>query len=316
MNTVPRYEIHRPVLRDEVVRLLSGLPGRTVVDGTVGLGGHAEALLEATEGTRVVGIDRDEAALAHARQRLAPFEDRILLIHGDYRDIASHLDAAEIDRVDGLLLDVGVSSLQLDDPQRGFSFRSDGPLDMRMDRSCGRPASDWIAAAAETEIADALREYGEERYARRIARAIVRARGREPIATTTDLRRIVHGAVARRYFGQAIDPATRTFQAVRIAVNDELAGLRRGLQAGFDVLATGGILVVISFHSLEDRMVKGFLRERAASCVCPHDLPECVCDKRVEAEILTRKPIVPRPEEIAENPRARSAKLRAAKKVV
>ena len=182
--------------------------------------------------------------------------------------------------------------------------------------ACGRPASDWIAAAAETEIADALREYGEERYARRIARAIVKARRRESIETTTDLRRIVHGTVPGKYFAQPIDPATRTFQAVRIAVNDELASLRRGLQAGFGVLATGGILVVISFHSLEDRIVKGFLRERAASCVCPHDLPECVCDKRVEAEILTRKPIVPRAEEIAENPRARSAKLRAAKKVV
>lgn len=298
------------------MRLLSGLPGRTLVDGTVGLGGHAEALLEATEDTCVVGIDRDEAALACARQRLASFGDRVLLIHGDYRDIASHLDAAGVDCIDGLLLDIGMSSLQLDDPQRGFSFRSDGPLDMRMDRSCGRPASDWIAAAAEAEIADALREYGEERYARRIARAIVRARGREPIETTTDLRRIVHGAVPGKYFAQAIDPATRTFQAVRIAVNDELTSLRRGLEAGFRVLATGGILVVISFHSLEDRIVKGFLRERAASCVCPHDLPECVCDKRVEAEILTRKPIAPSAEEIAENPRARSAKLRAAKKVV
>ena len=316
MNPVPRYEIHRPVLRDEVVRLLSGLPGRTLVDGTVGLGGHAEALLEATEDTRVVGIDRDEAALAHTRRRLAPFADRILLIHGDYRDIASHLDVSGIDRVDGLLLDVGVSSLQLDDPQRGFSFRSDGPLDMRMDRSCGRSASNWIAAAAETEIADVLWKYGEERYARRIARAIVRTRGRRPIETTADLRRIVHGAVPSRYFGQAIDPATRTFQAIRIAINDELTALRRGLEAGFGVLETGGILVVISFHSLEDRIVKSFLREKEASCVCPHDLPECVCDKQVEVELLTRKPIVPGVEEVEENPRARSAKLRAAKKVV
>jgi 16S rRNA (cytosine1402-N4)-methyltransferase len=316
LNGVSQFEIHRPVLRDEVLRLLSALSGGTIVDGTVGLGGHAEALLEAAEDIRLVGIDRDEAALAHARQRLAPFEDRICLIHGDYRDIGSHLEVAGIDSVDGLLLDIGVSSLQLDDPQRGFSLRSNGPLDMRMDRSCGRPASDWIAAAGETEIADALREYGEERYSRRIARAIVRARGREPIETATALRRIVHGAVPGKYFAQAIDPATRTFQAVRIAVNDELAGLRRGLEAGFDALAPGGILVVLSFHSLEDRIVKNFLRERAAACVCPHDFPECVCDKRVEAEILTRKPIVPGTDEIAENPRARSAKLRAAKKVV
>lgn len=316
MNEVPQFEIHRPVLRDEVVRLLSTLPGRTIVDGTVGLGGHAEGLLEATEDIRVVGIDRDEAALAHARRRLASFGDRIHLIHGDYRDIASHLEVAGINHVDGLLLDIGVSSLQLDDPQRGFSFRSDGPLDMRMDRSCGRPASDWIAVADEREIADVLREYGEERYARRIARAIHQARRREPIETTSDLRRIVHGAVPGKYFAQSIDPATRTFQAVRIAVNDELESLRRGLDAGFGVLATGGILVVISFHSLEDRIVKNFLREREASCVCPHGFPECVCDKRVEAEILTRKPIVPCAKEIAKNPRARSAKLRAAKKVV
>jgi len=308
-------EIHRPVLREEVVRLLSDVPGPILVDGTVGLGGHAEALLEADDAARLVGIDRDEAALALAAERLARFGERVHLVHGDSRDLASHLRSAGIERADGILLDLGVSSLQLDDPERGFSFRTDGPLDMRMDRSVGRPASAWLASAAQDEIVEVLRRYGEERYAGRIARRIVEEREKSPVETTGGLRRIVHGAVPQSYFDGKIDPATRTFQAIRIAVNDELEGVRLGLEAAFDALSIGGILVVISFHSLEDRLVKAFFREKAAACVCPPGLPECLCGKQVEAEILTRKPIVPGPEEVAGNPRARSAKLRAAKKI-
>ena len=310
----PASEIHRPVLRDQVVRILVDVPGPTIVDGTVGLGGHAEALLASNERTRLVGVDRDEEALALAARRLARFGDRVQLVHGDYRDLPRHLKAAGAERADGLLLDLGVSSLQLDDPERGFSFRVDGPLDMRMDPSAGRPASAWVASASEDEIVDALRRYGEERYARRIARRLVDERAERPIETTRDLRRVVHRAVPDAYFGSKIDPATRTFQAIRIVVNEELRALEGGLDAGFDALAVGGILVVISFHSLEDRIVKHFLLERAADCVCPPGLPECLCGKRVEAEVLTRKPIVPDAAEVASNPRARSAKLRAAVK--
>jgi len=309
-------EIHRPVLCREVVRLLSKAPAGTIVDGTVGLGGHAKALLEASGDVQLLGIDRDEAALTLAEERLGGFGERVRLVHGDYVDIVAHLAAFGAKRIEGLLLDVGISSLQLDDPQRGFSFRKDGPLDMRMDRSAGRPASTWIAEATEKELAEVLRQDGEERFARRIARAIVRARERAPIERTSVLREIVHRAVPRSYFAQSIDPATRTFQAIRIAINRELESLRAGLDSGFSLLSTGGILVVISFHSLEDRIVKLFFREKAAACVCPPDLPDCICDKEIEAEILTRRPITPTPEEIAENPRARSAKLRAARKVI
>jgi len=308
-------EIHRPVLTSEVVRFLADAPTPTIVDGTVGLGGHAEAILEASPDVGLVGIDRDEEALAIAEARLSRFGDRVHLVHGDFINVSEHLSNLEVGPVGGLLLDVGVSSLQLDDPDRGFSFRGDGPLDMRMDRTAGRPASAWLASVEETELADVLRTYGEERYARRIAREIVRARAEEAILTTGVLRKTVHRAVPGRYFDGPIDPATRTFQAIRIVVNRELESLSRGLEVGFGVLAIGGVLVSISFHSLEDRIVKRFLRERAADCVCPPDLPECVCDKTVEAEILTRKPVRPTRKEVAENPRARSAKLRAARKV-
>lgn len=313
---LPASEIHRPVLRDEVVDFLSGVSGATIVDGTIGLGGHAEALLEANDDTRVVGIDRDETALELSERRLARFGERVRLAHGDFRDVSAHLERFGMKKVGGFLLDLGVSSLQLNDPERGFSFRKDGPLDMRMDRSSGRPAAAWLGSATEAEISEALHRFGEERYSRRIARAILRARARRSIDTTGELRRIVHGAVPHKYFAGSIDPATRTFQAIRIAVNSELEGLEHGLEAGFSVLSSGGILVVISFHSLEDRIVKTFFREKATDCVCPPDFPECVCNKTVEAEILTRKPIVPGPGEIAANPRARSAKLRAARRVV
>jgi len=239
-------------------------------------------------GVRLIGIDRDEDALAIAADRLAPFGDRVRLIYGNYRDIGRLLDEIGIGKVDGVLLDLGVSSFQLNEPERGFSFREDGPLDMRMDRSQRPTAAEWLAAASLEEIVDALRRFGEERYALRIARALVAERRRRPIATTGELRRIVHRAVPARYFAQPIDPATRTFQAIRIAVNRELENLSDGLSASFERLP----------------------------CTCPPDIPECQCGKRVEVRILTRKPIVPSAAEIEENPRARSAKLRAGEKVV
>ena len=307
---------HTPVLRDTVIELFTRHPADTIVDGTVGLGGHASALLAALARARVIGVDQDAAALAEAGRRLGRFGDRVTLVHGNVRTLSQHLDALGIDEVGGLLLDVGVSSLQLNDAARGFSFRADGPLDMRMDQRQATSASAWLATATEEDIGRALREFGEERHWRRIARAIVAARETRPLETTGQLRAIIHRAVPSAYFRQRIDPATRTFQAVRLAVNDELAALEDTLAGGWTRLAVGGLLVVISFHSLEDRIVKHFMREKTATCTCPPGLPECVCGKRVEAEVLTKKPIVPTPSEVDGNPRARSAKLRACLRVV
>ena len=308
-------ETHIPVLREAVVRLLSDVPAGAIVDGTVGLGGHAEAILDARDDVRLLGIDRDRAALTIARDRLGRYADRVRLVHGSFAEVATHT-AKISEPIVGVLLDVGISSLQLDDPSRGFSFRHDGPLDMRMDPTRGVPASDWIATASQDEIRDVLRQFGEERYAGRIARAIVKARADALIERTHALREIVHRAVPRAYFDGPIDPATRTFQAIRIRVNEELDNLRAGLAGGFGALVPGGVAIVISFHSLEDRIVKSFFREKAADCICPPDLPECVCDKQVEAEILTRKPIRADEAEVAANPRARSAKLRAARRTL
>ena len=305
-------DMHQPVLRAEVVSMLSPLMGKTVVDGTLGLGGHAEALLEADESVRVVGIDRDAEAIVLASQRLARFGSRVCAIHGNFRDLDRHLDDIKIMAVDGLLLDIGVSSLQLDSDERGFSFRRDGPLDMRMDRKGTQTAADWIHTATESELSDVIYRFGEERYARRIARTIVAARESDRITSTTQLAGIIRNAVPAKYVYRRLDPATRTFQAIRMFLNDELGALEAGLAGGFERLTIGGTFVVISFHSLEDRIVKRFFREKARACVCPSELPECICDKEIEARILTPRPLAASPSEVEVNPRSRSAKLRAA----
>src|SRR5581483_5537627 len=267
---------------------------------TVGLGGHTRALLEAGA-TRVIGVDRDEDALARARQTLAPWRDRVELVHSDYRSLDDVLDSRHVDRVDGALADLGVSSLQFDAPGRGFSFQRDEPLDMRMDRSTGDTAADLIARSTEPELADAIFQYGEERFSRRIARAIVESRAESPITTTGRLASIVRRAIPRRG-PMRIDPATRTFQALRIWVNRELEGLAAFLESAARRLRSGARLVVISFHSLEDRIVKHTFRAL-------HEADAAV------VEILTKKPIVPREEEVERNPRARSAKLRAVERM-
>jgi 16S rRNA (cytosine1402-N4)-methyltransferase len=309
------HPIHQPVLSQEVISLLDPRPGGVVVDGTVGLGGHAEALLQAEPGVTVIGIDRDEEALSHAARRLAPFKERVRLIHGNYRDCVDILRTLEVEWIDAFLLDLGLSSLQLDTAARGFSFRYDGPLDMRMDTTQQVTAAELVNHSPKDELVRILRDYGEERFARRIVRAILAARAKELIETTGRLAEIVHSAIPRKFHPKAIHPATRTFQALRIAVNEELANLKEGLEAGFQAIAPGGVIAVISFHSLEDRIVKGFFRYKALSCTCPPDFPICVCNKKVEVEILTRKPIRPSPAEVTKNPRARSAKLRAARKL-
>jgi len=306
---------HLPVMKDEVVRLLAPRAGAVIVDGTVGLGGHAEAILTTAPEATLIGIDLDPDALAIAGMRLARFGGRVRLVHGNYRDVAEHLEALRIDAIDGFLVDLGLSSLQLDRASRGFSFREDGPLDMRMDPTDGRTAADLVNTVSQVELTAILSRYGEERFALRIARAIVSARAHGPIATTGALAAIVRDAIPRKFHPRSIDAATRTFQGLRIAVNRELENLEAGLDAGFAALRPGGILAAISFHSLEDRIVKGFLRHKALSCTCPPDFPVCVCGKRVEVEVLTKRPIVPQPEEVERNPRGRSAKLRAGRKL-
>jgi len=291
---------HTPVLTAEVMQYLRPERGGLFVDCTVGLGGHSRALLEAGA-TRVVGLDRDLQALAAARETLAPWADRVELVHADYRALDEVLDRQGIGLVDGALADLGVSSLQLEAPGRGFSFQRDEPLDMRMDTTSVQTAADLVARSTERDLADAIYAYGEERFSRRIARAIVEARRAQPIATTGGLAAIVRRALPRRGH-MRIDPATRTFQALRIWVNRELDGLDRFVEAAARRLRLGARLVVISFHSLEDRILKHTLRALQES-------------RDAGVRVLTRKPLVPGEDEVRRNPRARSAKLRAAERM-
>ena len=291
---------HVPVLTAEVLRQLQPERGGLFVDCTVGLGGHAAALL-AAGASRLVGLDRDPEALARARETLAPWSDRCELVHADYRSLVAVLDALHIPSVDGALADLGVSSMQFDEPGRGFSFMRDEPLDMRMDRSEGDTAADLVGRSSEEDLASAIFQYGEERFSRRIARAIVHARRETPIDTTGRLASIVRRVVPRRGY-MRIDPATRTFQALRIWVNRELEGLDRFLEAAVSRLRAGGRLAVITFHSLEDRIVKHAFRALAQR-------------EGAVLRVLTKKPIVPDEDEVRRNPRARSAKLRAAERV-
>jgi 16S rRNA (cytosine1402-N4)-methyltransferase len=291
---------HVPVLTTEALAYLRPERGGLFVDCTVGLGGHAQALLEAGA-TRVLGLDRDTQALAAARARLAPFGDRVELVHADYRSVDAVLGTRGIQEIDGALADLGISSLQLDGPGRGFSFQRDELLDMRMDTTSGETAADLVARSTEHELADAIYGFGEERYSRRIARAIVQSRREKPIVTTGQLAAIVRRAVGHHGY-QRIDPATRTFQALRIWVNQELEGLDQFLETAVRRLRTGARLVVIAFHSLEDRIVKHTFRALGQGA-------------NAAIALLTRKPVVPGDQEVELNPRARSAKLRAAERI-
>jgi 16S rRNA (cytosine1402-N4)-methyltransferase len=291
--------VHEPVLVPEVLDYLAPARGGLFVDCTVGLGGHSAALLDAGA-SRLIGFDRDPGALAQARERLAPYGDRVELVHADYREVAARLDERGIDAVDGVLADLGVSSWQLDAPERGFSFRAEGPLDMRMDTSQGATAADLLRDVREEDLANVIFTFGEERFSRRIARRIVEARDEAPVVTTAQLADIVRRAVPRRGY-QRIDPATRTFQALRIWVNRELEGLDDFVRTAAHRLRAGARMVVISFHSLEDRIVKHTLRELERGLGL--------------LRVLTKRPVEAGEEETARNPRARSAKLRAAERV-
>jgi 16S rRNA (cytosine1402-N4)-methyltransferase len=297
-----------PVLCAPVVEILGRGPGGTVVDGTIGLGGHAEAILRALPAARLVGLDVDRTALERTRERLRAFGDRVQLVHGNYARLDEHLAAIGVRQVDGVVLDLGVSSLQIDAAERGFSYRASGPLDMRMDPGGGPSAAELLAAASADEIARMLRDYGEEPQARRIARAIVERRQKAPLLTTADLADVVQRTVSGR---KPVSTLARVFQGVRVAVNGELDNLSEGLKRVLGVLAPGAPFAVLSYHSLEDRAVKRFFRQQVEGCTCPPDLPRCACGFVPGFALLTRRALRPGTDEIAANPRARSARLRA-----
>jgi 16S rRNA (cytosine1402-N4)-methyltransferase len=302
--------VHESVLLTETITLLR--PNRedgTLVDATVGLGGHAEALLERYPRARLVGLDRDPAAIRHATERLGRFGSRVTLVRGRHEKLIDILKQSQIDTISGLLADLGVSSMQLDDAARGFSFRYDAPLDMRMGPD-SRSAAELVNSLDEEELAGILRDYGEEPQARRIARAIVAAR---PVETTAQLAGVIRSVKKSR--PRDIDPATLTFQALRIAANEELVGLDRFLDDAVSVLEPGARIAVIAFHSLEDRIVKRAFRRLEGECVCPPGLPVCACGAKRIVKILTGRPVTATEDEVDRNPRSRSAKLRVAEKL-
>ncbi len=305
---------HVPVLYQTVLSHLEPQPGGCFIDGTLGGASHATGLLQKTAPDgRLLGLDVDPEAVARARQILAPFGDRAIIVHGSFRSLQTIAESHRFFPVDGILLDLGLSSFHLASPERGFSFLKEGPLDMRFDPSRGQTAANLVNSLSRQELANLLYQFGEERQSRRIAKAIVEAR---PLRTTTELAGVVRQAVSgrrRRY--ARIHPATQTFQALRIAVNDELGALEAVLPQAVALLRPGGRLAVISFHSLEDRIVKQFFRREAQDCVCPPEIPICVCDHQTTLDLITRKPIRPSDQETERNPRARSARLRVAEKI-
>jgi len=306
--------LHQPVMTKEAMSFLVAPQGSRFIDGTIGQGGHAELLLASQDKAVLIGIDRDGEALEDARARLAPFGSRVRLFRGRFAQMAEFAAQAGWDAVDGVLLDLGMSSLQLDSPARGFSFRVDGPLDMRMDMRSQVTAASLLNHRSEDELADIFFNFGEERRARRLARALTERRRRTPWERTGELAELIEVTIGS-HRRRKTPAATRCFQALRIAVNGELDELPRGLEAAVSLLRPGGRLVAISFHSLEDRIVKNFFRDQAADCVCPPDFPVCVCRKQATLRVLTRKPARPGDDEVRANRRAAPARLRAAERL-
>jgi 16S rRNA (cytosine1402-N4)-methyltransferase len=311
-------EGHLPVLAEEVLAMLAPRSGSLQIDATLGGGGHTERILEAANPDgRLLGLDADPAAIERVERRLRPrFGERLVLRQANFRELATVAPDAGFDAVDGCLFDLGLSSFQLADTERGFGFRAGGPLDMRFDTSRGVPAAELLATLDAAELTALFRRYGEEPRAGRIARAIVDARREAPVATAEELAALVERVVPPNpRQPRRTHPATRVFQALRIAVNEELEALEAGLAAAVDLLRPGGRLVVLSYHSLEDRIVKRFLAAERRGCVCPPELPVCVCGRNPRLRLLTRKSLTPTPEEVATNPRSRSARLRAAERL-
>ena len=306
---------HRPVLLDECIENLNIRPDGVYLDGTLGRAGHSREIAKRLTTGRLICVDRDAAALEAAKDRLAGWMDRVTLVHSNFDRVGDIVADLGLPGVDGMLFDLGVSSPQLDDGARGFSYMADAPLDMRMDRSEGLTAADVVNTWPQEELKRILFQYGEERYAPLIAAAIVRRRQERPVATTLELVDVIKGAMPGKALKEKQHPAKRSFQAIRIAVNDELASVERMLKGAVPKLNRGGRLAVITFHSLEDRIVKTGLAEFARGCTCPPDFPVCVCGKTPDVKLINKKPILPTEREIEENPRARSAKLRVAEKL-
>lgn len=307
---------HKSVLLQECINALNIRPDGIYLDGTLGGAGHSSQIARRlTEGGRLIGVDRDRTALAAAKERLAPYADRVTLVHSNFAEIDAILDSLGIPAVDGMLFDLGVSSPQLDDASRGFSYMADAPLDMRMDKDDALTAGEVVNTWPQGELRRILYDYGEERYAPQIAAAICRAREKAPVETTLELVDIIRSAMPAQALREKQHPAKRSFQAIRIAVNDELGAVSRMMQAAVGRLNPGGRLAVITFHSLEDRIVKSEMQQAARGCTCPPEFPVCVCGKKPLVKLVTRKPIVSGPAELEENPRARSAKLRVAEKL-
>ena len=307
---------HTSVLLNECIENLNIRPDGIYVDGTLGGGGHSSVICErlSEEGT-LIGIDRDRDALDAAGRRLEPYGCRKILVQSNYSDIKNVLNELEIDGIDGVLLDLGVSSFQLDNAERGFSYMNDAPLDMRMSQDDDFTAYDVVNRYSEKELAGIISGYGEEKWAKRIASFIVEKRKDKPIESTFELVDVIKAAIPAKARREGPHPAKRTFQAIRIEVNDELGQLERAIEDFCDVLNPGGRLCVISFHSLEDRIVKDIIERRNNPCTCPKEFPVCICGKKADIEKISRKPILPGEEELEANPRARSAKLRVAEKI-
>ena len=306
---------HISVLLEECIENLNIKPDGIYLDGTLGLGGHSYEIARRLKTGRLICIDRDETAIERAGKRLSEFSDRISFVHGNFGDVASILDSLGIDGVDGMLFDLGVSSPQLDESERGFSYMNDAPLDMRMDRSEGITAYDVVNGWDADRLNRIFWDYGEERYARRISSAIIEARESAPIETTLQLVEVIKSAMPAAALREKQHPAKRSFQAIRIAVNDELGAVAQMMETAPDKLLTGGRLCVISFHSLEDRIVKSGIAAKENGCTCPREAPVCTCGFVKTLKSVSRKPILPSEDEIERNPRSRSAKLRVAERV-
>lgn len=306
---------HVSVLLQECIDGLKIRPNGVYVDGTLGLGGHSLEIAKRLNGGRLIGIDRDETAIERAGERLRDYASSITLVHGSFGELGEILRHLGISGVDGMLFDLGVSSPQLDEAERGFSYRLDAPLDMRMDQTQGKTAETVVNTYEETELSRIFFQYGEERYARRISAAIVKARAEKPIQTTLELADLIRSAMPAAALREKQHPAKRCFQAIRIEVNDELKEVETMMRTAPDYLNPGGRLCVISFHSLEDRIVKQAIASREHGCTCPREAPVCTCGFQQTLRSITRKPILPSPEECSANPRARSAKLRVAERV-
>lgn len=307
--------VHVPVLLRECIENLNVRPEGIYLDGTLGMGGHSYEIASRLRTGRLICIDRDESAIERAGRRLAPFKDRVSLVHGNFSDAAAILSSLGIDGADGMLFDLGVSSPQLDEGQRGFSYMLDAPLDMRMDSSSAFSAYELVNHWEEDRLNRILWDYGEERYARRISAAVIAAREKKPISTTLELVEIIKSAMPAQALREKQHPAKRSFQAIRIAVNDELSAVETMMETAPDMLRKGGRLCVISFHSLEDRIVKNGIAARERGCTCPREAPVCTCGFVQSLKSVYRKPLLPGPEETERNPRARSAKLRVAERV-